>query len=120
MRDKCRFSKKSKKSVLGHIENITGSVGNFVKCISQCMHWILDNCYQMNIIFISGNAEIIFLTLFCADFDQNPEEVILVHHYDLFLPNFGGHDSTADSSKTKQANVRFFCISIVCFFYTLN
>ena len=26
-------------------------------------------------------------------------EVILVHHYDLFLPNFGGHDSTADHSK---------------------
>ena len=27
-----KFSKKSKKSVLRYIENITGSVGNFVKC----------------------------------------------------------------------------------------
>ena len=28
-----KISKKSKKSVLNYIENITGSVGNFVKCI---------------------------------------------------------------------------------------
>ena len=28
-----KISKKSKKSVLRYIENITGSVGNFVKCI---------------------------------------------------------------------------------------
>ena len=27
------------------------------------------------------------------------EEVILVHHYDVFLPNSCGHDLTADSSK---------------------
>ena len=38
--------------------------------------------------------------LFCADFDQKKlEEVILIHHYDLFLPNFSGHHSMADSSK---------------------
>ena len=29
-----KILKKSKKSVLRYIENITGSVGNFVKCIS--------------------------------------------------------------------------------------
>ena len=37
--------------------------------------------------------------LFCADFDQKQEEVILVCHYDLFLPNCGGLDLTADSYK---------------------
>ena len=31
--DNCKISKKSKKSVLRYIENITDSVGNFVKCI---------------------------------------------------------------------------------------
>ena len=31
--DKFKISKKSKKSVLRYIENITGSVGNVVKCI---------------------------------------------------------------------------------------
>ena len=31
--DNHKISKKSKKSVLRYIENITGSVGNFVKCI---------------------------------------------------------------------------------------
>ena len=31
--DNYKFSKKSKTSVLRYIENITGSVGNFVKCI---------------------------------------------------------------------------------------
>ena len=30
--DNYKISKKSKKSVLRYIENITGSVGNFVKC----------------------------------------------------------------------------------------
>ena len=34
--------------------------------------------------------------LFCAGFDQKLEEVILVHHFDLFLLNIGGPDSTAD------------------------
>ena len=31
--DNYKISKKSKKSVLRYIENFTGSVGNFVKCI---------------------------------------------------------------------------------------
>ena len=31
--DNYKISKKSKKSVLRYFENITGSVGNFVKCI---------------------------------------------------------------------------------------
>ena len=31
--DNYKISKKSKKSVLRYIENITGSVGNFVKCM---------------------------------------------------------------------------------------
>ena len=31
--DNCKISKKSKKSVLRYIENITESGGNFVKCI---------------------------------------------------------------------------------------
>ena len=31
--DNYKTSKKSKKSVLRYIENITGSVGNFVKCM---------------------------------------------------------------------------------------
>ena len=31
--DSYKISKKFKKSVLRYIENITGSVGNFVKCI---------------------------------------------------------------------------------------
>ena len=31
--DNYKISKKSKKSVLRYIDNITGSVGNFVKCI---------------------------------------------------------------------------------------
>ena len=33
--DNHKISKKPKKSVLRYIENITGSVGNFVKCISH-------------------------------------------------------------------------------------
>ena len=33
--DNYKISKKSKKSVLRYIENITGSVGNFVKCILE-------------------------------------------------------------------------------------
>ena len=31
--DNYKISKKSKESVLRYIENITGSVGNFVKCM---------------------------------------------------------------------------------------
>ena len=31
--DNYKISKKSKKSVLKYIENITGSIGNFVKCM---------------------------------------------------------------------------------------
>ena len=54
--------------------------------------------------------------LFCADFGQKLEEVILVHHYDLFLPSFGGHDSTADSSKESRLTHVFL---LNCFFYTL-
>ena len=34
--DNYKISKKSKKSVLRYIENITGSVGNFVKCMIVC------------------------------------------------------------------------------------
>ena len=34
--------------------------------------------------------------LFNADFDQRLEKVILDNHYDLFLLNSGGPDSTAD------------------------
>ena len=33
--DNHKISKKSKTSVLRYIENITGSVGNFVKCIPK-------------------------------------------------------------------------------------
>ena len=33
--DNYKISKKSKKSVLRYIENITGSFGNFVKCTRQ-------------------------------------------------------------------------------------
>ena len=67
-----------------------------------------DNCHQMNIIFSFGYEEIIFfnfikLTAKCIYFvlilTKKLEEVILVHDYDLFLPNFGGHDPTADRSK---------------------
>ena len=49
-----------------------------------------------------------FIKCFCADFDQKLGEVNLVHHYDLFLPNCGCHDFTADSSKKKQVTVCFF------------
>ena len=40
--------------------------------------------------------------LFCADFDQKLEGVILVHHYDLILLNSGGLVSTADRSKKSR------------------
>ena len=62
----------------------------------------------MNINFNSGYGEIFFFfnfikfsarCFFVLILTKDLEEVILVHHYDLFLPNFGGHDSTADSSK---------------------
>ena len=39
--DNYKISKKSKKSVLRYIENITGSVGNFVKCIANAK----KSCY---------------------------------------------------------------------------
>ena len=32
--------------------------------------------------------------LVCADFKHKLKEVILVHHYDLFLPSSVGHVST--------------------------
>ena len=68
--------------------------------ILQSMIGYIDNCYQTNIIFISGYIEIIF-TARCIYFvlilTKKLEEVILVHHYDLFLPNFGSHDSTAQN-----------------------
>ena len=55
--DNYKISKKSKKSVLRYIENITGSVGNFVKCrltssyynkvikiILSSIHLNVENC----------------------------------------------------------------------------
>ena len=36
--DNYKISKKSKKSVLRYIENMTGSVGNFVKCMFEPRH----------------------------------------------------------------------------------
>ena len=49
VRDNYKFSQKSKTSVLRYIENITGSVGNFVKCrlwilartVLTCTHALL-------------------------------------------------------------------------------
>ena len=41
-----KISKKSQKSVLRYIENITGSVGNFVKCISMTKSMIWS-CEKM-------------------------------------------------------------------------
>ena len=38
--DNYKISKKSKKPVLRYIENITGSVGNFVKCIVQSLIYL--------------------------------------------------------------------------------
>ena len=37
--DNYKLSKKSKKSVLRYIENISGSVGNFVKCIISTLFY---------------------------------------------------------------------------------
>ena len=42
-------------------------------------------------------------------------EVISVHHYDLFLPNFGGHDSTADS--LKLSGLAYIFSQFNCFLY---
>ena len=47
--DNYKISKKSKKSVLRYIENITGSVGNFVKCMCHlvsnfCPLFVLHLC----------------------------------------------------------------------------
>ena len=58
--DNYKISKKSKKSVLRYIENITGSVGNFVKCIvnfgrgttgaarSLLSYWTGKHCIYQN------------------------------------------------------------------------
>ena len=45
--------------------------------------------------------------LLCADVDQKLEEVILVHHYDLFLLNSGVLILQL-TGKKEQANVCFF------------
>ena len=59
--------------------------------------------------------------LLYADF-QKLEEVTLVHQYDLFLPNFSGHDSTADSSKQSRLTYVFFAFQFVVVFllFSLN
>ena len=51
--DNYKISKKSQKSVLRYIENITGSVGNFVKCI--CQLEVQDT------LRINGQSTIVFL-----------------------------------------------------------
>ena len=65
----------------------------------------------MNIIFNSWYVEIIFFNfikiycqmhVFCADFDPKLEEVLSVHHSDLFLSYFGSHDSSAVSSLSSR------------------
>ena len=58
--------------------------------------------------------------LLCANFDQKLEEVILVHHYDLFLPNFGGHDSTADSSNLSKLTFVFLAFKLFYLYFSLN
>ena len=50
--------------------------------------------------------------LFCADFDNKMEELILVHHYDQFLLNSGGPDSTADRSKKSRLSMFFFTFQL--------
>ena len=53
--DNYKISKKSKKSVLRYIENITGSVGNFVKCIFQVLYvCALLGRYQVSVYRTNG------------------------------------------------------------------
>ena len=67
----------------------------------------------MNIIFISWYGEIILcqMHLFCAKFDKKTGR----SDFDLFLPIFGGHDSTADSSKLSR--LKYFFSHFNCFFF---
>ena len=48
--DNYKILRKSKKSVLRYIENITGSVGNFVKCICRLINFLF-HCF-MHCIFL--------------------------------------------------------------------
>ena len=68
---------------------------NFIKFTTRCFHFVL------------------ILT-------KDLGEVILVHHYDLFLPNFGGNVSTADSSQIKQANIYCFAFQLFFLYFGLN
>ena len=54
----------------------------------------------------------------CADFDQKLEEVLLVHHYDLFLSYFGSHSSA--EAQSQAGYCMFFRISIVFLYFGLN
>ena len=44
-----KISKKSKESVLRYIENTTGSVGNFVKCIYKSSRLSHTRCSLVNV-----------------------------------------------------------------------
>ena len=72
------------------------------------MHWLIDNCYQVKIIFISGYVEKDFFNFmknllpdaaYCVVFAHKLKVVILVLGYGHFLQENGSHDSSADSSK---------------------
>ena len=43
--------------------------------------------------------------------------ISLAHHYDLLLPNFGGHDSTADSAQNNAGLHIFFAFQLCFFLY---
>ena len=46
--DNYKISKKSKESVLRYIENITGSVGNFVKCMCPKEKFLISSISSLN------------------------------------------------------------------------
>ena len=60
------LKKKKKGATIGHCELIICTPRDFKNCmviraiISKYMHWLIDNSYQVKIIFISGYVEIIF------------------------------------------------------------
>ena len=58
--DNYKISKKSKNSVLRYIENITGSVGNFVKCIFSVYLLLLFFCFVVAIFDLVRDVEAIF------------------------------------------------------------
>ena len=80
----------------------------FAGYISKYLHWLIDNCYQVTIIFISRYEEIIPFNLmrvyckmhsYCDFFAPKLKVVILVLGYGHFLRDSDILDSTAGSSK---------------------